>query len=249
MSNTCIDVTIDGSMATLTLSTESGINVLSSAVLEKLKEALAKVRDASVVRSLFIRAEGKVFVAGADIKEMNNFSPEQARAYGENGQAIFNELEQMPCFTVAGINGAAMGGGLELALACDFRIAVKTAKLGLPETSLGLTPGWGGIGRLTRLIGPSRAKKMFFSAMPVSAEDGLAFGLVDEIVNSAEDVIARVPAFCKSFRRGGPKALALAKRAFTDGDEIGAFVECFGGDESREGLAAFVEKRPASWME
>jgi len=249
MSNTNVDVTIDGPMATITLSTVTGINVLSTAVLEKFRDGLTQVRQAAGVRSLVIRAEGKVFVAGADIKEMANFSADQARAYGENGQAVFNELEQMPCFTVAAISGAAMGGGLELALACDFRIAVKTAKLGLPETSLGLTPGWGGIGRLRRLIGPARAKKLFFSALPVSAEDGLAFGLVDEIVNSAEEVLSRVPAFCKSFRRGGPQAVALAKRAFTDGDDVSAFVECFGGDESKEGLAAFVEKRPASWME
>lgn len=249
MSNTNVGVAIDGPMAVITLSTETGINVLSSAVLEQLRDGLDQVRQATGVRSLVVRAAGKVFVAGADIKEMADFSPAQARVYGENGQAVFHELEQMPCFTVAAINGAAMGGGLELALACDFRIAVKTAKLGLPETSLGLTPGWGGIGRLQRLIGPSRAKRLFFSALPVSAEDGLAIGLVDEIVNSAEDLSARVPAFCKSFRRGGPEAIALAKRAFADGDDVSAFVECFGGDESKEGLAAFVAKRPALWME
>ncbi len=249
MSNTKVDVSIDGALAAITLSTASGVNVLSSTVLSRFSEALTKVRDTSGVRVLTIQAEGKVFIAGADIKEMADFSERQARTYGEHGQAVFNDLECMPCLTVASINGAALGGGLELALACDFRIAVKTAKLGLPETSLGLTPGWGGIGRLRRLIGPACAKKLFFSAMPISAEDGLPLGLVDDIVNSAEDLTSRVSVFCKSFRRGGPRAVALAKRAFMDGDDVGAFVECFGGDESKEGLAAFVEKRPASWME
>ena len=105
---------------------------------------------------------------------------------------------------MAAINGAALGGGLELALACDFRIAVKSAKIGLPETSIGVIPGWNGIPRLTALVGKSRAKKMYFGALPVSAEGGLAFGLVDEIVNSVEDLAPRVAAFCKSFKRGAP---------------------------------------------
>ena len=190
-----------------------------------------------------------MFLAGADIKEMAPFSPDDAREYGSLGQAVLDELEALPSITVAAINGAAMGGGLELALACDFRIAVKSAKIGLPETSIGVIPGWNGIPRLTALVGPSRAKRMYLSALPVSAEDGLAFGLVDEVVNSAEDLGPRVTAFCKSFKRAAPAAVALAKRALRTDDDLSAFADCFATADHIEGMAAFVEKRTASWME
>jgi enoyl-CoA hydratase/carnithine racemase len=136
-----------------------------------------------------------------------------------------------------------------LALACDFRIAVKSAKLGCPEVSLGLIPGWGGIARLPKLIGTARAKRLFLSAIPVSGEDALSCGLVDEVVNSAEDLSHRVAAFCKSFSRAAPSAVALAKRASRDFDDLAAFAECFSTKDSREGMGAFFEKRPAKWMD
>lgn len=249
MNKTQVRTEIEGSHATITLFTEEGINVMSQDALGSLREALVRVASDSNVRTTAIQGEGKVFVAGADIKGMASFNPEQGRAYASTGQEVLNKVESLPSITVAGINGAALGGGLELALACDFRIAVKSAKIGLPETSIGLIPGWAGIARLTRLVGPSHAKKLFLSALPVSGEDGLAFGLVDEIVNEAEDLGPRVKAFCKSFRRGAPAAIALAKRAFRDGDDISAFADCFTTEDAREGLAAFIEKRPALWME
>lgn len=249
MSKTQIRVDVDGPHAAITLTTEGGVNVASTEVLHNLRDAIARVGQAPGVRTTAVQGEGKVFLAGADIKEMASFSSEDARAYGSLGQAVLNELEALPSITVAAINGAAMGGGLELALACDFRIAVKSAKIGLPETSIGVIPGWGGIPRLTALIGSSRAKRIYLSALPVSAEDGLAFGLVDEIVNSAEDLGPRVTAFCRSFKRGAPAAVALAKRALRSGDDLAAFADCFKTDDQTEGMAAFVEKRTASWME
>jgi len=249
MSKTRADVAVDGSHATLTFRTEGGVNVMSTSVIEHFREVLAGLRKSSAVRTLAICGEGKVFVAGADIKEMASFDGERARDYARLGQAALDDVASLPCMTVAAINGAALGGGLELALACDFRIAVKSARVGLPETSLGLIPGWAGIRRLTALVGPARARKLYFSALPVTAEEGLAFGLVDEVVNSAEDLLARVKAFCKSFRRGSPQAVALAKRAARDGDDVSAFGDCFGTQDAREGIAAFVEKRPAKWME
>ena len=249
MSNTQVRTEIDGSCATLTFFTEEGINVMSAATLGLLREALATVRENKEVRETVIIGEGKVFAAGADIKAMSQFQPDDARAYGQLGQDVLNEIEGMPSITIAALNGAALGGGLELALACDFRIAVKSAKIGLPETSLGLVPGWAGIFRLTKLVGPSHAKRMFLSALPVAAEEGIAFGLVDDVVSGAEDLPSRVDAFCKSFRRGAPEAIALAKRAFNDGDDIAAFADCFTTEDAKEGIAAFVGKRPARWME
>jgi len=249
MTKTRVKTAIDGSHAVITFATDDGVNVLSSDVLRTFAAAVARVGKDPRVRTTAIAAEGKVFLAGADIKEMSALGHEDARSYGALGQEVLSDLAAMPSITVAAINGAAMGGGLELAIACDFRVAVKSAKLGLPETSLGLVPGWGGFARLPKLIGPSRAKKLMFSAIPISAEDGLAFGLVDEVVNSVEDLGHRVAALCKSFRRSAPAAVALIKRAIRDGDDLSAFADCFETPDCREGLAAFLEKRPANWME
>lgn len=249
MTKTQVHTTIDGSQATITLATEEGLNVLSTDVLYSLGAAIARVRKDPLVRTTVVQAKGKVFVAGANIKEMAGFSGDQAHEYATLGQSVMNDLAALPSITVAAVNGAALGGGLELALACDFRIAVRTAKLGLPEVTLGLIPGWGGVGRLTHLVGLARAKRMFLSGNPVSGEDALQINLVDEAVNSPEDLSSRITAFCKSFQKASPAAVALAKRASRDHDEVAAFVECFRQKDSREGMAAFAEKRPASWME
>ncbi|MGB0714646.1 MAG: enoyl-CoA hydratase/isomerase family protein [Phycisphaerae bacterium] len=249
MSKTQIHLEISGESASITLRTEDGPNVMSSAVLKELQSALADIRGSKGVRWTVVRGEGKVFVAGADIKEMANYGPDEARAYGQLGQSVLKDLATLPCVTVASINGAALGGGLELALACDFRLAVRTAKVGLPETSLGLIPGWSGIPRLTKLVGEAAAKRLFFSALPIPAEDGVAMGLIDEVVNSADDLDSRVPVYCRSFRRGSPEAIALAKRASLEGNDLDMFAACFGTDDAREGISAFVDKRIARWME
>lgn len=249
MSKTQVRVDIEGTHATITFFTEEGLNVLSPDVLHSFGAAVAQVRKEGSIRTTVVQAEGKVFLAGADVKAMANYTTDDAREYGSRGQGVFSDLTALPSVTVAAINGAALGGGLELALACDFRIAVKSAKLGLPEVSLGLIPGWGGIGRLTKLVGPSNAKRLYLSGMPVSADDGAAFGLVDELVNSVEDLAPRIAAFCKSFKRASPAAVALAKRASRDMDDLSAFADCFKSRESREGIGAFLEKRTASWME
>lgn len=249
MNNTQVRVEIEGTHASIVFFTEEGLNVLDSDVLYSFGAAIARVGRHSEVRTTSVQAEGKVFLAGADIKEMSTFDREQALRYGELGQGVFNDLAALPSITIAAINGAALGGGLEAAMACDFRIAVKSAKVGLPETTLGLVHGWGGMGRLSKLIGPARAKRLMFSGQPISAEDGATIGLIDEVVNSVEDLSARLAAFCKTFRRGSPQAIALVKRALRDGDDLKAFGDCFETHETREGMAAFLEKRPASWME
>ena len=249
MSSTQVQLKTEGSHATITFRTDGGVNLLSADVLHSFGAVVARVKKNPRIRTAAIQAEGKVFIAGADIKEMADFTPHQAREYGMLGQGMLNDLAALPCITVAAIQGAALGGGLELALACDFRIAVKSAKLGCPEVSLGLIPGWGGIARLPKLIGTARAKRLFLSAIPVSGEDALSCGLVDEVVNSAEDLSHRVAAFCKSFSRAAPSAVALAKRASRDFDDLSAFAECFSTKDSREGMGAFFEKRPATWME
>lgn len=249
MSETEVRSSVDGSHAAITFFTEEGLNVLSPNVLHAFGAAVARIKQDARVRTTTIQAVGKVFLAGADARMMPSFGTQEAREYGALGQGVFNDLASVPSVTVACINGAALGGGLELALACDFRIAVKSAKLGLPEVRLGLIPGWGGIGRLTKLVGPARAKRLYLSGMRVSADDGMAFGLVDEVVNSVDDLGPRASAFCKTFHQAAASAIALAKRASRDMDDLSAFADCFGTQECSEGVAAFLEKRPASWME
>ena len=249
MGKTIVELSVEGPRADLTLKTEEGINVLGPELMTQLGKLIGQVRDNPKVRFTVLRAEGKVFAAGADIKKMATFTRADGFEYGKLGQGVINALEALPCITVAALNGAALGGGCEVALGCDFRIAVKNAKLGLPEVSLGLIPGWGGILRLAKLIGPVRAKRMFLSADAVPAEAGLAWGLVDEVVDTVEELSGRVDAFCRSMMKGGPAANALAKRAFADQDDLNAFADCFTKDDSKEGMTAFIEKRKPSWME
>jgi len=239
----------DSSHAAITFYTENGLNILTAELLRTFGAHVAKVHRDPRIRTTVIQALGKVFIAGADIKEMVNFTPEQAREYAKLGHGIFADVSALPSLTIAAMQGPALGGGLELALSCDFRIAVKSAKLGAPEVTLGLIPGWGGIGRLAKLIGQARAKKLYLSGIPISGEDAHQWGLVDEVVNSPEDLQHRVAAFCKAFQRASPAAVALAKRASRDFDELSAFSECFSTTQGQEGMAAFLEKRPASWME
>ena len=168
MSKTDVRLDLTDDRANITIFTEQGVNVVTKDLLHKLGAVILKVGQSPAVRTTVVQAEGKVFVAGADIREMLPFTPDDAHAYGRLGQDVYNDLAALPSITIAAINGAAMGGGLELALACDFRIAVKSAKLGMPETSLGLIPGWGGMTRLAKLVGMPRAKRMCLTALPVS---------------------------------------------------------------------------------
>ncbi|MCK4658027.1 MAG: enoyl-CoA hydratase/isomerase family protein [Phycisphaerae bacterium] len=248
-SGTQIELRVDGLRATITFHTENGINVMSLAVLNRLGEVVEELGRQKDVRFCVLKAIGKVFIAGANIKEMAGYTPEDARNLCVRGNAVMDALAGLPCVTVAAINGAALGGGCEISLACDFRIAASSAKIGLPETNLGLIPGWGGIGRMARVLGVQSARRLVFGGVPISAQQALECGLVDEVVDSPENLDPTVEKLFKSLVRGGPRAIGLAKRVLLGGDEPQAFGECFAGDESREGMGAFVEKRAAAWME
>ena len=245
---TQIDLAIDGERAAITFHTENGVNVMSFEVLERLGQVVEQLAAAENVRFCTLRSDGKVFIAGANIKEMVGFSPDDAEHLCVRGNAVMDALALLPCVTVAAINGAALGGGCEIALACDFRIAVASAKIGLPETNLGLIPGWGGIGRMALVAGTAVARRMVFGGAPLSGEEAAACGVVDQVV-AADGLDAAVNGLFNSLRRGGPRAIALAKRVLLGGDEPRAFRECFEGAESGEGMGAFVEKRVAAWME
>jgi len=248
-STTCANLAVDGSLATVTIATDGGLNVMSTDAIRRLGQAIEQIRAHDDIRFTVIRAEGKVFVAGADIKEMADYQPHDARQFGELGSAVCDAIEALPSITLAALQGAALGGGCEIALACDFRIAASNVRIGLPETTLGLIPGWGGIPRAVRRLGETTAKRLIFSGSAITAEEAKAIGLIDEVVSDAvalEDAIDKHRAY---FTNGSPAAVALVKRALRDDKDVAAFADCFTTPQSREGMTAFIEKRNANWTQ
>lgn len=246
---TQVSLAVDGTSATVRFHTDDGLNVMSLAALEQLGHAVEELARHPEVRCCTLRADGKVFIAGANIKEMAGFGPDQGLELSTRGNAVMDALAKLPCVTVAALHGAALGGGCEIALACDFRIARASAKIGLPETNLGLIPGWGGIRRLAKIAGVQTARRLVFSGAPITGAQAHELGFVDQVVESAAELEAAVQEWFRGLQRGGPRAIGLAKRVLLGDDEPQVFRECFTGDEAREGMGAFVEKRAARWME
>lgn len=236
-----------GDVATIAFSTTDGVNILSSRVIGELGEAVEKVAADARCRFVVLRGEGKVFMAGADIAQMQGFTDDQALAFARNGAHVFDAIEALPQATIAAINGHALGGGCEVAMACDFRIAVASARLGQPESRLGLIPGWGGTQRLPRLIGAGAARRLLFTGEQVTAEAAKQLGLIDELVAAAADLDAAIARWFEQIRPGSPMAVKMIKRAMLTQEEASQFAKCFVGDEAREGIAAFLQKRPPSW--
>jgi enoyl-CoA hydratase len=247
MGETRLTLDIAGGVARATFETEGGLNVLSSPVLERIHAVAEEVRAAEGVRVMILAATGKVFVAGADIKELWGLDSAGARSVSELGNRAFDAIANLPCVTIARLHGAALGGGLEVALACDFRYALASAKIGLPESALGLVPGWKGISRVRALAGVSTVRRLTFTAAPITAADGLEYGLIDEVAEGTDELETKISACVESLRRGGPHAISQIKRVLHGGDEVTAFADCFAHAEAREGMTAFKEKRPPTW--
>ncbi|HET7626882.1 MAG TPA: enoyl-CoA hydratase-related protein [Bacillales bacterium] len=226
------------------------VNALDRQVLSELAEVLDEI-DEKVHAVIVTGAGGKAFVAGADIKEFPELKGEEGVELCQRGQQIFGKLAGLPQPTIAAIDGYALGGGLELALACDFRVASAKSMLGLPETSLGVIPGYGGTQRLARLIGTGKAKRMIFTAEPVQAEEALRIGLIERLVE--EDALAAAKEEAANILKRGPLAVRAAKRAvdsglalpLTEGLALEAeqFGRLFDSEDKNEGVAAFMEKR------
>ena len=240
-------------VALITISRESKLNALNGATLRELRHALQAALDDATIRGILITGAGeKAFVAGADIAEFADFDAKQGRQLAQEGQdLVFNLIHESLKPVLAAINGFALGGGLELALACHIRVASRTAKLGLPEVSLGLIPGYGGTQRLTQLVGRGRAMEMILTGDMVSAAQAESFGLVnhvtepDELLDKAKSVLARIAS-------RSPQAVGAAIKAVNAGldpgqdafgVEIDEFGKLFGTDEFREGVDAFLSKR------
>jgi enoyl-CoA hydratase len=246
-------VDIRGAVALITIDNPGKMNAMSVELLAELNGALDRVEADADVRAVVLTGAGeKAFIAGADISHMVEATPDAAQAYARMGHDLCNRLEGFPKPVIAAINGYALGGGCEIALACDIRLAADTAKLGQPEVNLGIIPGWGGTQRLPRLTNPGYAKELIFSGRHVGADEALAFGLVNHVVPLAELVDAAVSLGDQIASRS-PRAVAIAKGLVNDAvdstyaatldHELTAFAECFGSADQREGMTAFFEKR------
>ncbi len=230
------------------------VNALNTALLDQLDARLATVSGNSKTRCVVLTGDGQYFCAGADVKEMAILGKEKAPEIQARGQALFQRLADLRCPTIAAINGLAIGGGLELALACDLRVSADSAKLGAPEVGLGLLPAYGGTQRLPRLIGPAKAKELVFTAALIAGPEALRIGLVNKVVPSGQELRAARD-MAHTIAQKAPRAIAGAKRAIHVGldatlaeglaAETQAFLqEVMGSSDLDEGIAAFVERRP-----
>jgi enoyl-CoA hydratase len=238
-------------ICTLTINSPKTLNSLSSSVLNEFENILDSLYREDI-RVLVITGVEKAFVAGADISEMSDMTYHEALEYGRLGHRVFAKIEDAPFITIAAINGFALGGGLELALSCDIRIASKRAKLGQPEVGLGIIPGFGATQRLTRLIGVAYSKNVIFNGDTLKAEEAEKIGIVtkvtepEELMDEAKKIAANL--IKKSFN-----AVMTAKKAIQEGIEMPKrealraeevlFASCFAHKDQKEGMGAFIEKR------
>ncbi len=242
----------EGHVALITISRPKSLNALNAMVLIELGQAVDMVSEDSEVYALVITGDGKSFVAGADINEMKNYNSEEGRAWGELGSSVFNKIDKMKIPTIAAVNGFALGGGCELAMACDLRIASENAKFGQPEVSLGITPGYSGCVRLPRLVGIAKAKELIYTGDYISACEAQKLGLVnkvvpfEELLDTAMDLAVKIASKAQLAVRYSK--MAINKGIETDIEtaiafENQVFALCFATEDQKEGMNAFTEKR------
>jgi len=239
-------------IAILKVNRPEALNALNESVLKQMDAAIEDLEKDDTVDVVIITGEGKAFVAGADIVAMKDLNAEQGRLWGNLGQKVFRKIETMSKPVIAAVNGFALGGGCELAMACDIRIASEKAKFGQPEVGLGITPGYSGTQRLPRLVGVAKAKELIFTGEMISADEAERIGLVNKVVKH-EDLLAEAKEMAKKILKNAQKAVRYSKMAInrgieTDIDtgieiEANLFGLCFATKDQKEGMSAFVEKR------
>lgn len=249
---------VSDGLGTLTINRPKQLNALDAATLTEIAGALELARaQPEEIRAVILTGAGeKAFVAGADIAAMSKLGPAEAREFAALGHRTLNALEALPVVTIAAVNGFALGGGCELAMACDLIYASEKARFGQPEVNLGLIPGFGGTQRLVRRVGLMRAKEMIFTGEVYDAATARAIGLCLEVL-PPEKLLEQARAKARVIASRGPAAVATCKRVMQQGAdqllaqaldaERLAFAGLFGTPETREGMAAFLEKRPASF--
>ena len=252
-----ISVNLSDGIAVLTINRPKQLNALNKRTIEEAHAALKEMEsDNEVAVVILTGAEDKAFVAGADIKEFADFTIAQGGSLAKNGQdLLFNLVEHYPKPVIAAVNGFALGGGLELAMSAHIRIASSNAKMGLPEVSLGVIPGYGGTQRLAQLVGKGKANELIFTAGMISADEAFRCGLVNAVVEQ-DALMETAMKMASKILRNSPMAIRAAIRAvnagYTSGVngyevEIEEFAKCFGTEEFKEGTNAFIEKRKANF--
>ena len=257
MTYTTLLTSIDDHILTVTINRPEKLNALNATVFSELEMVVAEINNNPEIRSAIITGSGtKAFVAGADITEFAGLNKFEAMALSKRGQDIFFKIENSKKPIVAAVNGFALGGGCELAMACHFRVASTNAKFGQPEVNLGLIPGYGGTQRLTQLIGKGRAIELLISGNMIDAGTALQYGLVNYVV-PAEELLTKITGILTIINSKAPLAIAAsieAANAVYDETvngytaEINAFGACFGTEDMKEGTSAFLEKRKANFI-
>ncbi len=246
----------EGGICIVKINNPQSMNALNSEVLAELDTVFASLEKDSQTSAVILTGEGRAFVAGADISQMSTMNAAEGKAFGVQGSKVFRRIELLPKPVIAAINGFALGGGCELALACDIRIASSKAKIGQPEVGLGITPGFSGTQRLPRIVGEGRAKEIIYTAKAITADEAYRIGLVNKVVEP-EELMDAAMAMAKTIAKNAPIAIALSKEAIgrgmqTDIDsaiaiENSLFGLCFSTQDQKEGMKAFFEKRPPEW--
>lgn len=251
MNNLLLEV--QDNIAVLTINRPKSLNALNSETLSELNECLAGLEKREDVKVVILTGSGeKSFVAGADISEMVNATAKEGRAMGLLAREAFGRLENMPQVTIAAVNGYALGGGCEISMACDIRVASENARFGQPECGLGILPGFGGTQRLARLVGKGRAKELIFTCDQIDAQEAYRIGLANKVVPQAE-LLDTCKAMAGRIMKNGPFAVTLAKQAINTGSdtdldsglklEANLFGLAFSTEDKKEGMTAFLEKR------
>ncbi|WP_313162596.1 enoyl-CoA hydratase-related protein [Sedimentibacter sp.] len=249
-----IQLTIEGDIAIVKMNRPKALNALNDLTLTELNNIFDCIKKESSIRGIIITGEGKGFVAGADIVQMKNYKSFEGRAYAENAQNVFNKIENIEKPVIAAVNGYALGGGCELCLSCDIRIASTKAVFGQPEVGLGVIPCFGGTQRLPRLIGSGLAKELIYTGRQVKADEALKIGLINKVAEP-EILIDEAKGMMKMILKNASLAIGFAKAAINRGLEIdianGLELEknvaalSFATEDKDEGMSAFIEKRPA----
>lgn len=240
-----------------TISRPEALNALNSTVISELEQLISEVEQDKDLRAFILTGEGRSFVAGADIGEQCPLDLAGGRKWGQRGSALFRRIEKLEIPTIAAVNGFALGGGCEIAMACDIILASEKAKFGQPEVGLGITPGFSGTQRLPRRVGVAKAKELIFSGKMIKADEAKTIGLVNAVY-APEELMNGALEMAKSFTKNAPVAVKYAKACIDRGMQMDIddgialenelFAMCFATADQKEGMTAFLEKRPAAFQ-